>query len=469
MKLSRSNLQQNEDSAKHYCKKHRVLTYIPMSLDIDKHIENFPPTNIEYFQRDNLLYIIGLMNYLETDENSGYVHINAKTLKKKVRNYKQYLTYLLDTNVLETDNHYVAGEKSKGYRFTPDYHSKIYEKEISKFTLVRQIKKERQPDPEVESKYSYLTKWWNSNFEIDYSGAVEFLDNCYSSTGSVPTFTENGITTTGAAAVNKFNYSYRGATEFHEQNFRPPSVDSTGNRFHHDLTFMWIEMIQFLRYDGRILGSVDISNSQPYFSMFLLDPDFYKKGANSIFSYISSSSYLSSLSSLLPIMVRNIHELKDNQDIKHYKELVENGLLYKYLEKEIFDELGIKFNTYRALKEEIFKGIYSTNYWIGQPSAGPKRIFRDRFPSVYQMFKILKRINKAHLPVLLQQIESYIVLDVICNRIARERPKLPIWTKHDSIITTFDDILYVESIMHEELTKFIGVAPKLKIERWEKK
>jgi hypothetical protein len=41
---------------------------------------------------------------------------------------------------------------------------------------------------------------------------------------------------------------------------------------------------------------------------------------------------------------------------------------------------------------------------------------------------------------------------------------LPIFTIHDSIITTSGDEEYVKAIMKEELHNYIGYEPKLKIE-----
>ena len=83
-----------------------------------------------------------------------------------------------------------------------------------------------------------------------------------------------------------------------------------------------------------------------------------------------------------------------------------------------------------------------------------------------------KKINEISkhtnfLAVLLQRIESYLVLEIICKRIALERPKLPIYTIHDSIVTTIGNEEYVKSIMVEMLKSYIGHEPKLKFEYWQ--
>jgi len=161
-------------------------------------------------------------------------------------------------------------------------------------------------------------------------------------------------------------------------------------------------------------------------------------------------------------------EKVDNQDVKQYIELSENGLIYEYLGDEINNELGIDLRGNRKeLKQVIFTVLFTGNQFIGQQDAGPKRIFKNRFPTVYEVFSLLKRNYKEGLSILLQRIESYIVLDVICQRIRQERPDMPIFTIHDCIITTVENEDYLWKIMEEELTEIIGHKPTLKPEYWE--
>jgi hypothetical protein len=78
----------------------------------------------------------------------------------------------------------------------------------------------------------------------------------------------------------------------------------------------------------------------------------------------------------------------------------------------------------------------------------------------------IKKEGKSHLPILLQQIESHLVLRVITKRIARENPCIPLFTIHDSIVTTTGNEKYVQGIVIQELEKAIGFAPQLRVERW---
>ena len=67
---------------------------------------------------------------------------------------------------------------------------------------------------------------------------------------------------------------------------------------------------------------------------------------------------------------------------------------------------------------------------------------------------------------MLQRIESEILLNRVAKRIEIEEPSLPIFTIHDSIVTTKGNELYIQSIMLDEMCKAIGSIPKTTIEYW---
>ena len=165
-------------------------------------------------------------------------------------------------------------------------------------------------------------------------------------------------------------------------------------------------------------------------------------------------------------MLHTFTQSADNQDIKTYIDLVQKGELYEYLEKAFIEELGILFADRKAIKEAVFKVLYTSNHFIGQKDAKPKKIFKKLFPTVYEVFAYLKKKNKKLLPCLLQRIESFLILDVICKRISIEHPDIPIYTMHDGIATSSGNEKIIERIMKEELTKHIGIPPTLKFDYW---
>ena len=79
---------------------------------------------------------------------------------------------------------------------------------------------------------------------------------------------------------------------------------------------------------------------------------------------------------------------------------------------------------------------------------------------------MIKKNKSNLLPILLQRIESEIILNRVAKRIERERPELPIFTIHDSVVTTVGNELYIQCVMKDEMDKAINLRPNTEIEYW---
>ena len=111
----------------------------------------------------------------------------------------------------------------------------------------------------------------------------------------------------------------------------------------------------------------------------------------------------------------------------------------------------------------FFQYIYSSNkqnFWE------EKRLISDAFPSVTRIFKFLKKDDYVLLSHIMQRLESTVIIEVVAKRIAAEKPNLPIFTVHDSISTIPSEVEYVKQLIKAEFNKYLGVAPKLGVERW---
>ena len=84
-------------------------------------------------------------------------------------------------------------------------------------------------------------------------------------------------------------------------------------------------------------------------------------------------------------MLYKILERSGNQDVNNYIELTQNGLIYEYLASEIKAETGLEIKERKDLKKIVFTVLFTANQFIGQPSAIYKRIFKDRFPTVFKV------------------------------------------------------------------------------------
>ena len=161
-------------------------------------------------------------------------------------------------------------------------------------------------------------------------------------------------------------------------------------------------------------------------------------------------------------MIPTFNKHNDSKELNEYTSLCNDGVLYEYLQSN----LGMDSSSRKDVKSSVFQILFTDNRFIGQKEAKPKRAFRDLFPQVYRILSLVKRKNSKFLPILLQRIESEILLNRVAKRIEIEEPSLPIFTIHDSIVTTKGNELYIQSIMLEEMCKAIGSIPKTTIEYW---
>jgi hypothetical protein len=72
-----------------------------------------------------------------------------------------------------------------------------------------------------------------------------------------------------------------------------------------------------------------------------------------------------------------------------------------------------------------------------------------------------KEDDYTRLPKAMQRVEAYVMYQVICERIRRERPETWLATIHDSILCHPDDAEYIRSVMVEEFAG-IGARPTIK-------
>lgn len=93
-------------------------------------------------------------------------------------------------------------------------------------------------------------------------------------------------------------------------------------------------------------------------------------------------------------------------------------------------------------------------------------MFSVAFPSINRLFNRIKVGDQGNLAKILLRIESYLVLEIVTRRISIEAPTLPIFTVHDSVITTVGNEEFVENILKDELEKAIGTPAQCKREYW---
>ncbi len=450
-----------------YKNKQSSLTlYVPDNIDIDRILSENPP-DFKYY-RDNFVYILHLITSIPARKrdilksHKGFTPVNREFLQKRIHDYKPYIDYLVKQSVLVEDNYYIPREKSKGLKFL-NPSKKLKSITITKWTLIKSIKYSHKGyNTELTEKYNFLKKWFDKNLNVNYDACIEFLEN------------KSKIEIEEAVNISPSDIDFRflcrqlPILKLKQRNFNF-HVDNTGFRLHTVFTNMPSDLRKFCSYDGKTLCAVDISNSQLYLAIALLDNDIFIK--NNIMSIIPIYKGKSSSPPPSPIMLVNfIMDRKNNPDVLKFKKLVASGLFYERFGEELIkkglmepDVVDIRKRT----KEIVFQSIYSpTNNASFSESI---KIFKKTFPSVYEIFSRIKTVGKHHstLSVTLQRLEADLVLNKACRRISQKYPFIPLFTVHDSIVTTEQYVRFVKSELYNVLKENIGIAPGLKIERWE--
>jgi hypothetical protein len=234
-------------------------------------------------------------------------------------------------------------------------------------------------------------------------------------------------------------------------------VDSTSGRFHSNITNMNKGLRPYLRINDEPLINLDIKNSQPYLSTILLT----NPGK---VSYLTKNPAFALLLNTLKVSL--------SQDVKKYILLVNSGQIYEYLKNEFSIE-GLEL-TRDETKRQVLRILFARNRMPkDETNKKAREIFKSRFPKVYRIFSKIRGSEKGdkfhnykRFAILLQRIESFLMLDVILKRIYKELPGTIAITVHDSIMTGLltNNVDAVRKIMTEELTFFVGFAPNIKIE-----
>lgn len=422
-------------------------------LDNISSIEISIKPKIKGYSSDYLREVISIISYLVRKDGKP-VQVQIEYIKKLVPQGDKYLTGLRELNIIVRSGHYIPGESSYKYIFARKYQSRYISVLLSDQKLIRRIHQARISRLNENSKllkgHSEQTKCLESLTITD--GWSEFIHTNFS------------------VDTRRFNLAQSSATRILNGNISY-SVDNTSCRFHSNITYMLKGLRSFLRINGEPLANIDIKNSQPYLSTLLL----------------TNPSKVSGLTKN-PDFARLLQTLKvsTSPDVEKYIDLAISGQIYEFLMDEFLKE-GLELpedseKRRTAVKKQVLRILFAPNRMpLDETNRKAREIFSNRFPSVHEVFSLVRgheRVkdkndkkakfrNFKRFAILLQRIESHLILEVIIKRIYKELPGVIAVTIHDSIMTgtITDRINEISKIMTEELTCYVGYQPRIKVER----
>jgi hypothetical protein len=451
--------------------------FIPKNLDIDKDLETYGDKILKKHEDKfkyliHLLYVTPLTNRryykqltstIKSASKRIYIPLSGKKLSQLFgeRYYKNIIDCSKEIKYIESTEYWIIGEKSIGYRLTKQLRNQTYKRAfIENPVLIKKILKSKSSDylDNIGKKLYKKLK----ELDFDFDAAKKYLDDCLKR--GEYTSTDNKYL---SRRLMIDSWKYHGIRA---------KIDEKGFRLHTNLTNLPKELRQFLSWKGSKLQGIDISNSQPFFLILRLIEFYHPSRTYSLTTYYNDSipfdsnllvdiitnTYQSNIFDNIPSYDLTVLEKLPN-DVQHYIYLTITGKLYEYLLKIKTEGWGKNY-TREQIKTNVLTLFYQKE--LDDQTSILKELFKHIFPNVFRYIEISKKRDYKKFPISLQKTESDMVLRTICKKILAEKPNIPLFTIHDSILSTREYIPYITTIMNEEIFKKYSILPNLKIESY---
>lgn len=394
--------------------------YIFTSSCIDLFIESFSKSvKIKKDFSWHYKYLVSsiyIQPYIDRRYNKfDYVPINFELIRKIIskQELSNILSCLLENNIIESDNTFIIGKKSKGYRIKDIEKRKWKLNKVSDKLLSKKIEKRMENLREnIQHKGNgyKIADYWFRKIDIDYKKAKKFIENNFRKDNEQY---ERGIININMM-YNKIHFS---------------TVDDKGNRLHTNLSVLPTPVRKFLTIDGSVLWQCDLANSQPVF---------------------------------LYTMLCKTSSIPESELIK-YRDIVSAGKFYEFMaDKANFKDLDLsKYDDRIKFKKTIFGGVlFDRNR---KELSRWEKLFQSEFPNIFNYIRNFKKNNHNALAIALQKEESlfiYSTLEKIDNLI----PNVILTTIHDCIVSDKKNISYIKKIMEKEFFARYNLIPSIKLE-----
>jgi hypothetical protein len=417
-------------------------------------------------------------------KEEAYVSLYSVVLKKNCgNNYYEYIKGLIDGNIISCDGKYSKKtHESFGFKITDKYScSQLKYITLTEPFLVKRIRafrKERIAELKTKAApIASLIRWLTDyKLYLDTSGALEFLE-IYKKTLKKELDKRHlkpKYRKAQEAFVLKRYYKIKSQIENWNTN-KYLSIDDAGGRLYSPLTSLPSIFRNFLSYDGEQLISIDIKNSQPFHFLLMLKPSFWKsygtgltlKKLDPVLYKYQSNGDKKDVSNIMFPKISKIHTSKGSEEFT-FKKMVLIGKLYEFICFKLFGKHITKsgldrFSTRSLTKKEVLRLMYFDPKKVNPPVKAIFKDFKSLFPVEAGIMEILKERKYNDFPVLLQKIEAQMLLHKASNAIFKYDPTIPLFSIHDSLVTTQRHQQTVITILKREYEKQFGCSPQLEI------
>ena len=385
----------------------------------------------------DMIYRISIYRKEDTDYKNNFIDIPKTYFRDIIVDSESLLksfSILKESKILLCDNVYSKNNgKALGYKFSDELISKLIVVEIEKPTITKRIINNRnERNNYVNEKLTKYKNYFLSNFKIDYTNAIKYLDGWYEeSINNLPTYTlpyVGGNLENYIKIINKYNSIFISLSAIDDGDLFFKK-NNTNGRIDTNLTNLKSEYKKFI-VSNKDLYQIDIINSQPFI----------------LYLYLNS-----------PLCRRKLDD-KDKKELNKYGDWTSSGLFYELFEKEYLRKTG-KVLTRKEIKNMMFCIFYSKNGTYQKE----KNIFKTIFPFINKMIESEKSVKHNDFAIKLQKIESKICIDKICSVLDIE--DIEYYTIHDAWLVDKKDIDKTIKIIYNEFYENFHRRPELKIEK----
>ncbi|AVR44791.1 hypothetical protein C7S20_05645 [Christiangramia fulva] len=431
---------------------------------------------------DVICFFIHLISYRSSISRKiskyGYVRLQAKLLKKYHHEYKIYLEFLEKHRFIKTQPYSIKKHRAKGYKLNhPKKSQKIIRYIPEDFVIRKKLSHDKlEKRSKADKTTGHLTQWLTSeHLSVHYNEGLNYLQD--------------------VKMKDSKRYSRRYLLEMLNNGVIYYQREGKDNRLHSILSNCPRDLRRFIAYKGNeTLISCDMKSSQPFLLAGLLNLLFLSKEDSSskerVQECISSivdrevrDGIVSSISTMIPETMEEV----DIRGIELFVYLVTKGDLYDHIASHFSDEFLHSIQTPLGISDQFFNEKKQYKEWVEFDSLRDyvkkaimeflysstqnkekrcKEVRRFLPPAVSNIVDDFKIDNKTYFPIFLQNLEAYLILDRITKKISHQYPEIPLFTIHDSIVTTELFAMTVKEAMEDDLQEFFGIRPLISVEEW---
>lgn len=466
---------------------------IPSNFDADSIIPNGYKIAKKNKLRDGIHYFLDLLfpKPLERKkrkqlEETGFISLRADILKRIIGpEYVQIIALLTNEGVIKVNQHFILGQKTRGYQIEDAYFIETRKVEITNKGINKRYKNYKDEEREKQTAglniIPYITKWLNKSFiSIDLTSAHDFIESYRL------LMLKNLAETEFSSEVKKTEARYRIINRTYYQKYVVKMIsdgvingtrDAAG-RLYTPFVNLKKELRSCVEINGQKIGSIDIKSSQPYLFLKLLDTQFWKTLPTDKITLhnISKKMYHKINGNNLR---RNIITLLNNHENQYGRGLQELPFKKIHWEADFYEHVrglvqrsttDVKTLKSFADRSVTKKSVMLILYDIYNNKSTPYYTeFKRHFPvETLLMDKIKEHPAKGLFPTILQAVEAKLILEHCCKKISEQYPNLPLLTVHDSVACDVTYLEPVKSIIESSIMDDVGFKPGLKIEQIDK-